>query len=54
MGNNAAGGAAKLVVDRATKHYQTRSGVVHALEDYSMAVAEGEMVCVLGPSGCGK
>jgi NitT/TauT family transport system ATP-binding protein len=53
MTNNAAG-AAKLVVERATKHYQTRSGVVHALEDYSMAVAEGEMVCVLGPSGCGK
>jgi NitT/TauT family transport system ATP-binding protein len=54
MGGNAAGGSAKLVVDRATKHYQTRSGVVHALEDYSMTVAEGELVCVLGPSGCGK
>ncbi|HSA81842.1 MAG TPA: ATP-binding cassette domain-containing protein, partial [Geminicoccaceae bacterium] len=54
MGGNAAGGSAKLVVDRATKHYQTRSGLVHALEDYSMAVAEGELVCVLGPSGCGK
>ena len=44
----------KLVVDRATKHYQTRTGVVHALEDYSMEVSEGELVCVLGPSGCGK
>ena len=54
MGGNAAVGSAKLVVDRATKHYETRSGVVHALEDYSMSVAEGELVCVLGPSGCGK
>jgi NitT/TauT family transport system ATP-binding protein len=54
MGGNAAGGATKLVVDRATKHYETRSGVVRALEDYSMSVAEGELVCVLGPSGCGK
>ena len=54
MGGNAADGSAKLVVERATKHYETRSGVVHALEDYSMSVAEGEFVCVLGPSGCGK
>jgi NitT/TauT family transport system ATP-binding protein len=54
MGGNAAVGATKLVVERATKHYETRSGVVHALEDYSMSVAEGELVCVLGPSGCGK
>jgi NitT/TauT family transport system ATP-binding protein len=54
MGGNGAGRAAKLVVERATKHYQTRSGLVHALEDYSMSVAEGELVCLLGPSGCGK
>jgi NitT/TauT family transport system ATP-binding protein len=54
MAGRRAGAAEKLVVDRATKHYATRSGLVHALEDYSMTVAEGEMVCVLGPSGCGK
>jgi NitT/TauT family transport system ATP-binding protein len=54
MGGNGAGRPVKLVVERATKHYQTRSGTVHALEDYSMSVAEGELVCVLGPSGCGK
>ena len=54
MAGSRAGGATKLVVEHASKHYQTRSGVVHALEDYSMTVAEGEMVCVLGPSGCGK
>ena len=53
-GGNGANRPAKLVVERATKHYATRSGLVHALEDYSMSVAEGELVCVLGPSGCGK
>ncbi len=46
--------AAKLVVEGATKFYDTRSGPLHALNDYSMSVAGGEFVCVVGPSGCGK
>jgi NitT/TauT family transport system ATP-binding protein len=46
--------ATKLRVEGATKHYQTRSGTVHALEDVSFDVRDGELVCVLGPSGCGK
>ncbi len=53
MGTDGSAGA-KLIVDRASKQYATKTGAVHALEDYSMAVAEGELVCVLGPSGCGK
>ena len=53
-GGNGAQRPVKLVVERATKHYETRTGLVHALEDYSMSVREGELVCVLGPSGCGK
>jgi NitT/TauT family transport system ATP-binding protein len=44
----------KLSVEGATKYYQTKTGLVHALEDYTMQVKEGELVCVLGPSGCGK
>jgi len=44
----------KLAVDRATKYYDTRSGPLHALDGYSMAVEDGEFVCVVGPSGCGK
>ena len=44
----------KLSVEGATKYYQTKTGLVHALEDYTMQVKEGELVCVLGPSGCGQ
>ncbi len=53
-GGNGAQRPAKLLVERASKHYATRTGLVHALDGYSMSVGEGELVCVLGPSGCGK
>jgi len=36
------------------KAYQTRNGVVLALEDMSFSVGEREFVCIVGPSGCGK
>ena len=48
------GGQPKLVVDRATKFYDTKSGPLHALDNYSMSVEDGEFTCVVGPSGCGK
>jgi NitT/TauT family transport system ATP-binding protein len=38
----------------ASKTYETKTGKVHALEDFSLEVTDGEFVCVLGPSGCGK
>jgi NitT/TauT family transport system ATP-binding protein len=44
----------KMVVDFATKFYETRSGAVHALDKIFLEVREGEFLCVLGPSGCGK
>ena len=47
-------GAPKLVVENATKFYDTKSGPLHALDNYSMSVEDGEFVCVVGPSGCGK
>ena len=45
---------AKLIVDSASKVYQTKTGAVPALDDFHMVAHEGELVCVIGPSGCGK
>ncbi|NOZ33419.1 MAG: ABC transporter ATP-binding protein [Alphaproteobacteria bacterium] len=45
---------AKLVVTGATKTYQTNSGPLHAVADFSMSIADGEFACIVGPSGCGK
>lgn len=44
----------KMVVDRATKYYETATGSVHALDNISLELREGEFLCILGPSGCGK
>ena len=52
---------ALLAVDRLTKHYPIRGGVfgrargsVHAVDDVSFAIAEGETLGLVGESGCGK
>jgi len=43
-----------LVVDGATKRYETREGPIAAMDGISFDVAPGEFVSVIGPSGCGK
>ncbi len=47
-------GQPKLTVASASKFYDTGTGKVHALDDFSMEVRKGELSCLLGPSGCGK
>jgi len=44
----------KIQVKGAAKMYETKTGPVHALESFSLDVAEGELITILGPSGCGK
>jgi NitT/TauT family transport system ATP-binding protein len=44
----------KLVVENATKYYDTKSGPLHAIDNFSMSVGDGDFTCVVGPSGCGK
>ncbi len=52
--NMAADERHKLIVDKATKYYDTKSGPLHAIDNFSMSVADGEFSSVVGPSGCGK
>ena len=44
----------KLVIESATKYYDTQSGPLHAIDNFSMNIKDGEFASVVGPSGCGK
>ena len=43
-----------IAVNELSKFYSTSDGSVHALEQITFNVSEGEFVAVVGPSGCGK
>src|SRR6476469_8482037 len=45
---------AKLVVDHVSKWFRQKRQTVHALDDISLEVEEGEFIVIVGPSGCGK
>jgi NitT/TauT family transport system ATP-binding protein len=44
-----------LEMNGVTRAYKRRDGsAIHALSDVTIAIPEGEFVCIVGPSGCGK
>lgn len=43
-----------LVIENVSKAYPTPNGPYVVLEDVDLTVNEGEFVCVIGHSGCGK
>jgi NitT/TauT family transport system ATP-binding protein len=44
----------KLAIDDVSKTFQSATGKVLALDRVSLQVSEGEFVCLVGASGCGK
>lgn len=44
----------KLAIENVSKSFQSASGTVLALDRVSLTVAEGEFICLVGASGCGK
>ena len=43
-----------LEVDRLRTHFRTPGGIVRAVDDLSFHVDEGEVLAIVGESGCGK
>ncbi|HEY4164511.1 MAG TPA: ATP-binding cassette domain-containing protein, partial [Dongiaceae bacterium] len=43
-----------LSVEHLDLAYRTEGGVLRALRDVSLEVAQGEIVGIVGESGCGK
>lgn len=44
----------KLAIEDVSKSFKTATGILQALDQVSLQVAEGEFVCIVGASGCGK
>jgi NitT/TauT family transport system ATP-binding protein len=44
----------RVSCEKVSRQFQTRKGIVHALNDVSFQTEEQEFLCLLGPSGCGK
>src|SRR5665647_2079009 len=43
-----------LEINGITKHFKLGKGQIQALEDIHFEVAKGELICLIGTSGCGK
>ena len=44
----------KLLIDGVSKRYRSKRGQTEALRDVHLEINEGEYVCLVGRSGCGK
>jgi NitT/TauT family transport system ATP-binding protein len=44
----------KLAIENVSKSFNAATGIVQALDRVSLQVGEGEFVCLVGASGCGK
>lgn len=44
----------KLAIDDVSKSFRAATGLVQALDHVTLQVSEGEFVCLVGASGCGK
>ena len=45
---------AGVTLEHVTRTFRTRQGNVHAVDDLTLSVADGEFIVLVGPSGCGK
>jgi multiple sugar transport system ATP-binding protein len=45
---------ANVRIDRLHKEFRSHGGVVHALKELTLDIADGEFISLVGPSGCGK
>src|SRR5437764_11988764 len=45
---------AKLIVDHISKWFRQKRQTVHALDDVSLEVEEGDFIVIVAPSGWGK
>jgi putative ABC transport system ATP-binding protein len=45
---------APIRIEALSKHYETRAGVVRAMDGVTLEVEPGASLAVTGPSGCGK
>lgn len=41
-------------IDQLGKSYPTPGGLAEIVRDFTLDVGEGEFVCIVGHSGCGK
>jgi len=43
-----------IQAEHVCKRFHTRKGMLEVLQDFSLTVLQGEVVCIVGASGCGK